>query len=52
MEIIFHAPRRKPLIAAAGGWFTGSVLTAALARLAVQGHHARRRRLARRMARA
>lgn len=51
VEITLHAPRRKPLIASAGARYTGSALTEALERLEAQVEHARKRRLARRVAR-
>lgn len=52
VEIMLHAPRRKPLVAAAGGRYTGPALTVALDRLATQVDTQRRKRLARRTARA
>jgi ribosome-associated translation inhibitor RaiA len=51
VEITLHAPRRRPLIAEARERYTGTALSEALERLAVQVEHARRKRLARRAAR-
>ncbi len=52
VEIMLHAPRRKPLIAAATRRYTGVALSEALARLETQVETQRRKRLARRLARA
>jgi ribosome-associated translation inhibitor RaiA len=51
VEIVLHAPRRTPIVAAADGRYTGTALNEALARLAAQVDRARRKRLARRVAR-
>lgn len=52
VEIMLHAPRRKPLIAAASRRYTGAALSEALARLETQVETQRRKRLARRASRA
>ena len=48
VEIMLHAPRRKAIVAEAGGRYTGSALTEALERLRTQINAVRRKRLARR----
>jgi len=52
VEIMLHAPRRKPIIAAASRRYTGVALTEALERLETQVETQRRKRLARRTGRA
>jgi ribosome-associated translation inhibitor RaiA len=52
VEIMLHAPRRKPLVATATGRHAGPALTEALDRLESQVETLRRKRLARRTARA
>lgn len=51
VEIMLHAPRRKPLVATASQRYTGVALSAALDRLEAQVETQRRKRLARRTAR-
>jgi len=52
VEIMLHAPRRKPLVATASGRYAGVALGEALDRLGTQVETQRRKRLARRKARA
>lgn len=48
VEIMLHAPRRKPLVATASRRYTGVALTEALDRLETQVETQRHKRLARR----
>ena len=50
VEILLHAPRRKPIVAAASMRYTGVALGEALDRLAAQVETQRCKRLARRTA--
>jgi ribosome-associated translation inhibitor RaiA len=52
VEIMLHAPRRKPIIAAGAQRYTGPALGEALHRLEAQVETQRRKRLARRSAQA
>ncbi|OYV73743.1 MAG: hypothetical protein B7Z72_01795 [Gemmatimonadetes bacterium 21-71-4] len=47
VEIVLHAPRRKPMIAEGRHRYTGSALTEALARLETQIETSRRKQRAR-----
>jgi ribosome-associated translation inhibitor RaiA len=50
VEIMLHAPRRKPLVAEARRRYAGTALNEALERLTAQVARVRRKRLARRTA--